>query len=580
MTIKTSEHSYSLSPIFIVVLLVLFGSLAILFTWPLVLNINSAIIGRPDFTDGPFFLWNLWWIKKSLLALQDPFWTDYVYYPARVNLSLHTLTLTTGLIYLPFSKYISLILGLNLIELASIIFSSLGIFQLVNYLSKPKSFLQSISAVIPSIIFGFSPFVFSHLLAGHYNLSMLWPIPYLILFLYKTIRENQIKNALMLGLFAVLTGYLDQQLLFFSAVIAICIIFFEIIFDSKKIFTKEKQVYFLIASGIFTVFFLIPYGILIRESWGYRIDFGTFNNADIDLLFASNPLNPILNYPRLSLVMKIIGNYRENIIPIGFTSGVLAIFGLFFVKTYLKDKLTYFFVVIVGFCLTMGPFLQRNGEVFTWIKLPFYYLQKLPFLNVGIVPTRFIIVIYFALAILSGLFLVSLCKFLEQRRLYFGLSIILLILFSLIIFENYSGPMLMDNLPNINYLKKISEETGDFSVLPYYTTPRDGYLQTQHQKKVLTGFLGRRIHDSYNRQYKEIFLFDKFLRNEGDLVPIFSTSPADIIDLLKKYKVRYIIIDKPFQDIKKINILKDYLISIGLVLDYEDGEILSLKMQR
>jgi hypothetical protein len=579
VTKKPNEHSYSLSPIFVIGLMVMFSSLAILFTWPLVLNLDSAIIGRPDFTDGPFFLWNLWWVKKSLLALQNPFWTDFVYYPARVNLSLHTLTLTTGLIYLPLSKYVSLILGLNLIQLASIVVSSLGMFQLVNYMAKPKSFLQCISAIIPSIIFGFSPFVFSHLLAGHYNLSMLWPIPYLILFLYKTIREDQVKNALLLGLFAVLTGYLDQQLLFFSVVLAIPIILFELIFDFKKIFKKEKQIYFLIAFGVFTIFFLLPYGLMMKESWGNRIDFGTFNNADIDLLFASNPLNPILHYPRLSLVMKIIGNYRENIIPVGFTSAALAILGLLFYKSYLKDKITYLFVVIIGFCLTMGPFFQRNGEVFTWIKLPYYYFQKLPFFNIGIVPTRFIVIIYFALAILSGLFLVSLSKFFEEKKLLFGFSVILLTIFSLIIIENYSGQMLMDNLPSPGYLKKISEEAGDFTILPYFTTPRDGYLQTEHQKKVLTGFLGRRIHDAYNKQYKGIFIFDKFLRNEGDLVPVFSSSPADILDTLNKYKVRYIIIDKPFQDLEKIEKLKKYLISIGLSLDYEDSEILSLKMK-
>jgi hypothetical protein len=134
-------------------------------------------------------------------------------------------------------------------------------------------------------------------------------------------------------------------------------------------------------------------------------------------------------------------------------------------------------------------------------------------------------------------------------------------------------------LPSPGYLKKISEEAGDFTILPYFTTPRDGYLQTEHQKKVLTGFLGRRIHDAYNKQYKGIFIFDKFLRNEGDLVPVFSSSPADILDTLNKYKVRYIIIDKPFQDLEKIEKLKKYLISIGLSLDYEDSEILSLKMK-
>jgi len=552
--------------------------LAILFTWPLIEKFNLAIVSQSDFTDGPFFLWNLWWVKKSILSGQNPLWTNYVYYPANVNLTLHTLTLTSGLVYILLSKFFSLVTSLNLIQIGSIIASGVGIFLLAVYLAKPATYLEKTALVVSAIIFALCPFVFSHMLAGHYNLTMLWPIPFVILFLYKVLREDKIINAFSLALFAILLGYLDLQLLFFTALIIFAVMITEATFNFKSFFSRGRWLYLSIAFGIFLLVFLIPYSLATMKFWNLRFDFNTFNNADFSILFGKNPLNPIFGTSGLKGVVKLIGSYRENIISLGFVSLFFSLCGLvFFPRVTWREKIALLLSFLFGAAFFLGPFFQTNGHIFYNIRLPFYFLQKLPLLNIGIVPTRFIVVAYFSLAALAGLGLMSIVRFLAKKKLVFlGYIIIFISVLSLLV-ETYSGPMLLDFLPQHPYLDSLSKEAGDFTVLPYNPSPRDGFLEAEHGHSVVTGFLGRRIHDPYQAQYGGVYPISKFIRNEADLLNL-DDDPVTIKAIFAKYKIRYIIVDKMLQDEKKLNDLKNYLLKMGISLSYEDYSIVAYKL--
>jgi len=406
----------------------LFLLLAVLFTWPLMTNISSGIIGQSNFTDGPFFVWNIWWIKKALLSFQNPFYSNFVYYPANTNLSLHTLTFTTGLIYLPFSLFFSEVVSLNLIQIASIIISALAMTYLVNYLSKAKNYLEKSTGIISGIIFAFSPFVFSHLLAGHYNLTMLWPIPIVVLCLYKTIRENWFVNPIMLGVFLTLLGYLDLQLLLFTAIILAIILITNSIFDPKTIFARRRLTHLAVSLLIFITLFLVPYGLIVQGAWGIKTDFLTFNSADFKVLFGLNPLNPIFHYPFLTQVIKMIGSYRENVVPLGFTALFVSLVGCaLFIRQFWKEKITFFLCLLVGFLFLVGPYFQKGSIVYYSLKLPYFYLEKLPLFDIGLVPPRFVVIVYFSLALLSGLSMISVMRFLVAKKLHFAAAVLVFI---------------------------------------------------------------------------------------------------------------------------------------------------------
>ncbi len=557
---------------------VIFLSLAVWLTWPLSKFINSAIISQPDFTDGPFFIWNLWWVKKAILNLSNPFFSDFVYFPSRSNLALHTLTFTSGIIYLPLSLFFRPLTSLNIIQLLSFIASGLGIVLFSSYLTKPKSILEYLSLVPGAIIFAFSPFVFSHLLAGHYNLSMIWPIPFVAYFLIRTLDEKKYTPAIGLGIFASALAYLDLQLIFFAGIVCLPIFFSHMIFKWREFFTKQSVLSLALAVLVFAIIFALPYGYLMSEFWGTKDAFSTYNNGDIKILFGFNPLNPLFKYQNYKLLLSLIGSYRENTISIGFT-GLFVTLGGFalFARQHWKQKFIYFFVLIVGIALSLGPNLQYNNHVYEHIRLPYYYLQNLPFFNLGLVPSRFILIAYFALAVLVSLSMFSVVRFFQNKKLFIPAICLLVIVPMFILVENYSGKMMIDPLYDIKQVQEIAREEGDFTILPYEAGQRDAYIQVLHQKKVVTGFLGRRIHDYYMSKYGSVYPINKFSRGLADELNQSDTKQS-VVSVFSEYKIRYIVIEKNFKDDQELAKLRSYLKNIQADLTYESSQVMIYKV--
>ncbi len=78
------------------VVLIAYLLLTAVMTWPLVMNLTTAIPG--DSFDGWQNYWNLWWIKTALVEqLHNPYTTNALFYPTGVNLYFHTLNPFNGL---------------------------------------------------------------------------------------------------------------------------------------------------------------------------------------------------------------------------------------------------------------------------------------------------------------------------------------------------------------------------------------------------------------------------------------------------------------------------------------------------
>ena len=564
--------------LFFVVVSVLIVGLSILLTWPLAKNFSSAIIGQANFTDGPFFIWNLWWVKKAISMLSNPFVSQYVYYPSRTNLALHTPTYTSGLIYLPLSLFFRPLTSLNIIQFLSFLSSAIGMIVLVQYLTKPQTLIEKSSAIISALIFAFSPFVFSHLMAGHYNLSMIWPIPFVVYFLYRSIEEGRLQDAIWLGIASSTLAYVDLQLTFFTIIICLPIIIGMMISRKREFFSRKTLVNLGISLLLFVVIFLAPYGYMMREFWGLKELLSTYNNGDVKVMFGLNPLNPLFKGANLKMLLNLIGSYRENEIPLGFMALLLSLMGIIlFSKTFLRDKIIFIIIFFLGVILAMGPHFQYNSIIYQNIKLPYFYLQNLPFFNLGLVPSRFVLIAYFAIAVLSGLFLFSAVKFFEDRKLIIPAMTIIIVCSIFVLGEYYCGQMLMDPLFDVKEVQQISKESGDFTILPYCASQRDAYLQTLHDKKVVTGFLGRRIHDYYLSKYNDVYPINKFAKGKADELNL-GDNPREIMAVFEQYKIKYIIIDKYFKNSGDLERLDKYLSLIGVSKTFDSDQVMIYKV--
>jgi hypothetical protein len=157
-----------------------YTALTVMLTYPVVLKLSSEVPGGGDAWAN---IWNLWWVKQALLDRHvNPFHTDMLYYPGGVNLYLHTLTLSAGLISIPLQSLgFNLIATYDLVLLLSFVLAGYGAFLLCHYLTANRW-----ASFVGGAIFTFSPYHFAHLL-GHMNLVSLQWIPFYVLVLLRAL---------------------------------------------------------------------------------------------------------------------------------------------------------------------------------------------------------------------------------------------------------------------------------------------------------------------------------------------------------------------------------------------------------
>lgn len=549
-----------------------FFLLAIWYTRPLIFHFSSQIIGQFDFTDGPFFLWNIWWVEKALHAIQNPFFSSFVYYPANANLSLHTLTFTTGLLSLPISWFLGLVGSLNLILLLSFAATAVGMTYLIYDMTKNR-----FAGVISGLIFAFSPYMFGHLWAGHYNLTMLWPIPLVVLFFNRTLKDEKLIDAILCSVFLLAVSYLDLQLTAFTLVILLFIFIFRLIFNARSL-TLKKILHLAIIVVSFLVLFALPY-----FNWTGqfpKIDEGTYNNGDFSMIFGFNPLNPYLSAQSKFIFLKnLVGSYRENSMSLSFAALLAAAGSFVFFNKHVREKLSYLVILGVGIILALGPNWQKFGIIYDNIRLPFYYVAKLPFFNMGVVPTRFIVVAYFALAVLAGLFCADLMAT-AKNKWSKVLTVFIVAVFCLLVgFENFSGQMLMTEITTSPILNKINQDPNDVNVIGVNPNAMDGWWQTIHGKKVVGGYLGRRVHGYYMSQYFEdpgvAYLLGLRYGPPEDL----DKDRDEAMKSFEKYKIGYVIVQKKNLNKDQLKEVQQYFDEIGIKIWQEDDFVLGYKIQ-
>lgn len=554
--------------------------IALFFTYPLINNFSTSIIGDSSFTDGPFFLWNLWWVQKASIFHTNPFISDFIYYPSKTNLTLHTLTFTRSLIALPLNNFFSLIQANNILQIGSLVFSGLGTYYLACYFSQDR-----IAGIISGLIFAFSPFVASHLLAGHINLANLALIPFAILFFFKMIREKSWINPFVASFLLVGICFDDLQIGFYVGIMLIVVGLFEIIVNYKIFKTKEKIAQIAVFVAIFLIYFLAPYLFLVKDFWSNETLGATYNNGDLRSYIMANPLNPFSPKSGLIFTKGLIGGYRENTLSLGFLAPILAAMSFLFARKNLKEKILFFILAIVFIVLSTGPHLQIDGHIYA-TKLPFYYLQNLKMFSIGVVPTRFILMVYLSIAILVGLFFSGLGTFLWSKKRKWLIVLFYFFLVSSTIkigFEYYSGQMMLTKLePTSNLLKIIKEDPGQSNVITSLCGVRGTYYQTKFDKKVISGALGRRVHEFYMLKYRN-YPGVHFLTTYDNQY-IYVADPRDndkamLFESLRILDVKYIVLCKDSEQSDKLHDIRIWIDQMGIRAYKEDGSIILYKIK-
>lgn len=141
----------------------LFLVLTIIATLPLISNVQSRI---PGYGDALTYLWTLWWFHHAIAVLhQNPFFTNFQFYPAVINIS-QDMSLMHGILAYPIISWFGLYAGYNVVVFFTYIVSGLGFYIFL------RSLLSSrIAAFLGSCFFTFSYYRNIRVMEGHVDIA-------------------------------------------------------------------------------------------------------------------------------------------------------------------------------------------------------------------------------------------------------------------------------------------------------------------------------------------------------------------------------------------------------------------------
>ena len=515
--------------------LFLYFVITLIVTYPLATQFTTHVPGTTTWSlDEYGYVWNHWWFKHSLFDLQtNPFATDYLFYPLGTSLVLYAYTLLHVFLALPIQFAFGIIPASNFTVIFSFVVAAFGMYLFMLYLlrvslriwdekynarfgsiARDKN-LHIIAAFVAGVVFAFASNRYVYLSLGHYNIVASEWIPFYMLFLFKTLLEPKLKNAVMAGLFAAIALYTETT----DGVLLVLLTLVILVFEWRLVFQRATLVRLAIIAAATALFFaplLIPTALEIFTS-GYALPgFGHSENLLVDLngFLAPTSLHPLNRYwtQELDAVRQQTSRFSDvNTFFVGYLTILLALVG--FVAFARRNRM--WLGIALGFALlALGPLLHINGQsqfdldgLETTVPLPFLILHYIPIIRENRVPNRYSILVVIALAVLVAYavwwLLWKLSTRVQEPRLTRAGIAIGGFVSALLVFEHLALPLPLTDARVPEIYSQIRQDPKNFTVLSIPLGLRNSfgqggaedtrtqYYQSAHQKYLLSGQIQR-----------------------------------------------------------------------------------------
>jgi hypothetical protein len=472
--------------------------LALLFTYPLVAQLNTAIMGEhaPDTRQN---YWNMWWTTHALVELgQNPFVATAIQHPFGLPLLFHTYNFLGNLLLLPVVVCCGTPAAYNLLFVLEIALAGVGAYVLVAYLTRQRG-----AAFVAGLIYAFSPYVAFHLKAGQpFMVAVQW-FPFYLWLLLRGLRERW-QFLPPAALLLVLIGLTDWHYVVYALLLTGVVGLYEALRlrgwrALRGLVGRLALVGALFTLGMLPV--LVPMFLeLGREEYASRdLRHSIFHSTDLAAFFVPSIFHPVwgewassIFYGRLVEPFIAGGMATLGLVPL-----LLALCGL------LGDRrrgALFGLIFLVFFVLALGPYLRVYGwqsyASATPIPLPYLLFRALPFMDIHRIPSRFVSVVMLALAVLAGLGVAWLAQrprvaSMPRWRQYALLAALVL----LVLFEYWPRPFAMlpvgaETLPP--FYRQISQDEERYAILEIPDLDAlSMFYQTHHHKPIMGGQISR-----------------------------------------------------------------------------------------
>ncbi|MHB9112777.1 MAG: hypothetical protein ACYC4D_09180 [Thermoleophilia bacterium] len=373
--------------------------IALVMTEPLLFNFSDFAMAGLE--DGSMSVWNLWWMKYSVMDLgQSPFHTNYLFYPDGASLTFHSMPKVQGLVGIPLQYLAGLTVAYNIILLLTFVLTALATYWLVYHLLGER-----LPAFVAGVLFAFCPARWGHL--GHSQLLATMLIPVYILFVIKgreALEEGGRRPwiwfslaGLVLAMTAYDTEYYAVFLLMFSALYFI----FYVPLEWKATLFRRWSLLLVgltVAGTVFAVLFS-PMLLAAKREIAGSGDFVTFPaswsikySADVLSFFVPNMGEYLGKFFRFAGAAEVTF--------LGWLAMILAVAGIVAFRRR-RDTWLWVMTALLFGVLALGPKVRILGKV-TSIDAPYLVLTRVPVLNSVRVPSRFVVIIMLAVSLLAA----------------------------------------------------------------------------------------------------------------------------------------------------------------------------------
>ncbi len=486
-------------------------------TYPLVTQFNTHIPGSNG--DAFQFPWNIWWFRHAIFDLgQDPFSTNYIFYPLGVSLTFYTLAVLNDVLALPMVPFIGIVAANNVLVVASLAASGYGAFCLARHLlakSGIQTTVRTASALVAGLAFAFPASRFVYINLGHYNVASAQWLPFYLLFFLLMLERLEARQGgdvsarpWQAAAAAGVTLFLALLSEMFFGVFLLLLSLLALAFAPHRVVWSRGMaacgaVLSLTAAVLYApVGYFIARDILAGQGlnfpgWGYA----DLLSADLVGLFTPTALQTLLG----ARFQDVRARFTDvNTAFMGYAVPLLALAAAI---AYRRRLAMWIAGAAASIVLSLGPILHVNGATLfdldglaVTVPMPYLAFHYLPLLSMTRAPNRFSLTFSLCFAVLTAFTAAGL---LTRVPGTVGRLLVAGVLALVVLADGLSIPLPLSDASVPGVYARIAQEPGDFAILTLPLGWRESfgtlgaeqtnvqYYQTVHGKRLINGNTSR-----------------------------------------------------------------------------------------
>ena len=345
-------------------------------------------------------VWGLAWIAHVIVHPQNPFFTNYINYPAGANIAQNSPAPLLGLITFPLTMLWGPISSLNLLLWLAFPASAASAFYVLRRVGCSR-----FAAYVGGLLYGFSPYMNGQGI-DHLTLCFV-PLPPLIFFaayqLLVSDRRRPLRTGAVLGLLVAAQYYICQEVAVSTIVMLVVAIVVVAVARPKQVLPRVGRALggLSIAIAIAIAAIAYPVWVSLRGPQHFQGAVGAGLGADLLGSFVPTSLERFVP----SAIAKFGNRFVSSDVPENgsYLSIPLVLLALYFVARYWRDRWIRFaaFMALVALATSLGAYLTVNTHG-TTIPMPAWLLWQTSGLN-DLAEVRFSLYEFFFLAVLLAL---------------------------------------------------------------------------------------------------------------------------------------------------------------------------------